>query len=49
MPKIRMKIDTEKKSRIPDPNVDMYIAWFNEIKKVKFEYKDKIDKFDAET
>ena len=49
VPKIQMKINHEKKSRIADPNVDMYIAWFNEIKKVRFEYKEKIDRFDAET
>ena len=48
-PKISMKIDTENKSRIADPNVEMYIAWFNEIKKVNLEYKDRIDKFDATT
>ena len=48
-PKILLKQNLEKKSRIADPNVDMYIAWFNEIKKVQFEYKPKIDKFEAET
>lgn len=48
-PKIQMRVDTENRNRITDPNVEMYIAWFNEIKKVKLEYKPRIDKFDAVT
>lgn len=44
-----MKIDQDNKSRIADPNVEIYVAWFNEIKKVNLEYKDKIEKFDATT
>lgn len=44
-----MRISHEERNRIADPNVEMYIAWFNEVKKVKLQYKQKIDKFDATT
>lgn len=49
MPKIQMRIDQESRSRIADPNVELYIAWFNEIKKIKLEYKARTDKFEATT
>ena len=49
MPKIQMSIKTVERSRIADPNVELYIAWFNTLKKVNLEYKDKIDKFEANT
>ena len=48
-PKIQMKIDHTLRNRIADPNVEMYIAWFNELKKVNIEYKQRIDRFDATT
>ena len=49
MPKLALRINHEKASRIADPNVEMYIGWLNNIKKVNLEYKDRIDKFDATT
>lgn len=49
MPKIQMRIDHDNKSRIADPNVEIFVAWFNEVKKVSLEYKHKINKFDATT
>ena len=49
MPKIQMSIKTVERSRIADPNVEVYIAWFNTLKKVNLEYKEKIDKFEANT
>jgi len=49
MPKILLKINHDNKSRIADPNVEIYIAWVNEIKKVNLEYKQRIDRFDATT
>jgi hypothetical protein len=49
MPKILLKVNYDVKSRIADPNVDIYIAWINEIKKVNLEYKERIDRFDATT
>jgi len=44
-----MRIDADNRSRIADPNVEMYVAWFNTVKKVTFEYRPKIDKFEATT
>ena len=49
MPKITMRLDTENRSVIPDPNVQMFIAWFNEVKKVNLYYTKTFDKFDAKT
>ena len=49
MPKLALKINHEKASRIADPNVELYIGWLNNIKKVNIEYKDRNDKFDATT
>ena len=48
-PHIQIKVNHENRSRIADPDVEMYIAWFNEIKKVNLEYKQRIDAFDATT
>ena len=41
MPKVQLKIDTSTRSSIAEPNVLMYIAWFNVVKKVKLEYDEK--------
>lgn len=49
MPKIQMRIDAENRSRIADPNVEMYVAWLNTVKKIIFEYHPKKDKFEATT
>ena len=48
-PKIQMSIKTTDKSRVADPNVELYIAWFNTLKKVNLEYRERIDKFEANT
>ena len=49
MPKIQMRINTSNRSRVADPNVEMYIAWYDTLKKVNLEYKDRLDKFEAIT
>ena len=48
IPKIQLVINNERSSSIKDPNVDMYCAWFNEIKKVKLEYNEEKKKFGSE-
>lgn len=32
-----------------DPNVVMYIAWFNTVQKIRIEYKDRTRKFEGTT
>ena len=49
MPKIQMRQNFDHCSRIADPNVELYIVWVNEMKKVNLEYKQRIEKFDATT
>ena len=49
MPKVQLKIDTANRSSIADPNVLMYIAWFNVVKKVRLEYDEKTRKFTGTT
>ena len=49
MPKVQLKIDTSTRSSIAEPNVLMYIAWFNVVKKVKLEYDEKLRKFTGTT
>lgn len=49
MPKVQLKIDTSTRSSIAEPNVLMYIAWFNVVKKVKLEYDEKQRKFTGTT
>ena len=49
MPKIQMRINTTNRSRVADPNVELYLAWFDKLKKVNLEYKDRLDKFEAIT
>lgn len=39
MPKIQMRQNFDSKSRIADPNVELYIVWMNEMKKVSLEYR----------
>ena len=48
IPKIIIKQDFKNQSSINDPNVLIYIGWFNTLKKVKIEYKLRIKKFEAE-
>ena len=48
-PKIFLKIYNENKSCLADPNVEIYTAWVNEIKKVNIEYNQEKDRFEAMT